>query len=381
MRKSFLLFVLSVVTVSALASEMATDDGARIDRVRRKAASNDVLTNADFVLIDDFIAITLEDIVRFEDYLTFAELRRHISTRKGTKEPSQYSAVFNKSAKEHIKWAFEQVALLEPSRRKSEAQGNLVILIAELDNPDLVPQVVPMLASESETIKYWSVKALTSPSVTEKLNSADSDKEFSAMIIKALKSQVATAPPETLTLMVDFVAKLKDPGANQILRDIADIRIKAYENWSTEQMLVDTDLLKALASRITDPRLSSDKVLFGRKFAQLYSYIIQRYIMTAESSSPQVVRHLISVIIEIESSTLFELTGKRQSTIKKAIEGRKFSTLNREHDELLGSENAPGLLPAAVGFDYGKQDGKTLIAPKKLPQKPKPQPDSQPKQE
>ena len=380
MRKSFFLFVLSVFTLSAFASDFATDDGTRIDRVRKKAASNAVLTNADFEVIDDFIAVTLEDIVNSEDYLTFAELRRHISTRKGTVEPSQYSAVFNKAAKTHIKWAFEQVSTFEQSRIKSEAQGTLVILIAELDNPDLVPLVVPMLANESKTIRYWAVKALTESSIIEKLNSADSDKEFSAMVINALKSQVATASPETLSLMVDFAANLKDASSNQILRDITDIRIKAYETWTTDQMLVDTDLLKALAGRISDPRLSSDKVLFGRKFAQLYSYVIQRYILVAESSNKQVVQHLISVIVEIESTTLFELTGKRQSTMKKAIEGRKFSTLNREHDELLGSENAPGLLPAAVGFDYGKVDGKTLIAPKRLPQKPKPQPESKPEQ-
>ncbi len=218
------------------------------------------------------------------------------------------------------------------------------------------------------------MKALSSDSVLAKLNAAVPDKEFSGKILGAIQSHIPTSNPETLGLIVEFASNLQHPRTSQILRDIADVRIKSYEDWSVEQELMDASLLKAIASVIVNPAFSSDRPLLGRKFAQLYSYVIQRY-MVSESLGERSKLHLISVIVDVESSTLIGLVGKRQSTFKKAVERGSFSSLQREHDLLLGSGIAAGSLPTALRFTYGKENGKTLTGPKKLPARPKPKPE------
>ncbi len=368
------LLALSLLVFSVFASAIAAYDDEKIDYVRTKALKKDVLSDADLRVIDDFVSATLEDFVHAEDYRKLAGLRLSISKRKGIREQSQYTAGFLLSARKHISWAFEQVDTMEEERFKTEAYRNLVILVAELESVDLVHLALPFLENENSTIRYWAVKALTGDAVLKKLNSAEPDKDFSDTVFAAIQSQTPHGNPETLGLIVQFASKLSHPRKSQILRDISDVRIKAYENWSVEQELMDATLLKALAGLIANPSFSSDRILFGRKFAQLYSYVIQRYMAAADSLPERSKLHLISVIADVENSTLFGLVGKRQSTIKKAVETGRFSSLQREHDLLLGSRTATGSLPTALGFNYGKQSGQTLTGPKKLPARPKPKP-------
>ena len=77
----------------------------------------------------------------------------------------------------------------------------------------------------------------------------------------------------------------------------------------------------------------------------------------------------------MKKEMLFGLVGKRQSKLRKAVESGSFSSLQREHDLLLGSGTAAGSLPAALRFDYGRENGQALKGPKKLPARPKPKPE------
>ena len=377
--KNIQFLVLSLVIFSAFGSAIgAYNDDEKIDRVRSKATNRGVLDDGDMRVIDDFIAASLEDIVHAEDYTELAEMRRLISDRKGRQGQSQYTAGFILSARKYIALSLEQVDSFKDSRLKIELYRNLVILVVELESADLVHLVFPLLDHTNNTIRYWAVKALSSDVVLAKLNAAVPDKEFSDQIIAAIQSHIATSNPETLGLIVDFASKLQHPRASQILRDIADVRIKAYEDWSVSQELMDAALLKAIAKLIVNPAFSSDRLLFGRKFGQLYSYVIQRYMEGAEGLGSGSKLQLVSVIADVENSTLLGLTGKRQSTIRKAVESGGFSSLQREHDSLLGSRTAAGLLPKTLRFDYGRENGKTVTAPKKLPARPKPKPEDIP---
>ncbi|HEG42956.1 MAG TPA: hypothetical protein ENH94_02795 [Phycisphaerales bacterium] len=370
--KTIQFLALSLVFFSALGSAIgASAEEKKIDRVRTKALSKGVLDDSDLRVIDDFVSASLEDLVHAEDYTELAEVRCSISDRKGRSGQNQYTAAFLMSARKHISRSLETVDSFEDNRLKIELYRNLAVLVVELENADLVHLIFPLLDHTNTTVHYWAVKALSSDSVLAKLNAAVPDKEFSDKIIGALQSHIATSKPETLSLIVDFASNLEHPRTIQILRDIADVRIKSYEDWSVEQELMDAALLKAIASVIVNPAFSSDKPLLGRKFAQLYSYVIQRY-MATESLGERSKLHLASVIVDVESSTLSSLIGKRQSTIKKAVESGSFSSLQRACDLLLGSSTAAGSLPTALRFTYGKENGKTLTGPKKLPVRPKP---------
>lgn len=374
--KTIQFLALSLVFFSAFGSVIgAYNDEEKIDRVRTKALSKGVLDDSDLRVIDDFVSASLEDIVHAEDYTELAEMRRSISDRRGKPGQNQYTAGFLMSARKHIARSLEHVDSLEDNRLKIELYRNLVVLVVELESADLVHLIFPLLDHTNATIRYWTVKALSSDSVLAKLNAAVPDKEFSGKIIGAIQSQIPMSNPEILGLIVKFASNLQHPRTSQILRDIADVRIKSYEDWSVEQELMDAALLKAIASVIVKPAFSSDKSLLGRKFAQLYSYVIQRYMEDGDSLGKRSKLHLISVIADVESSTLFGLVGKRQSTLRKAVERGSFSSLQREHDLLLGSGTAAGSLPTALRFTYGKENGKTLTGPKKLAARPKPKPE------
>ena len=89
------------------------------------------------------------------------------------------------------------------------------------------------------------------------------------------------------------------------------------------------------------------------KFAQLYSYVIQRYIIGYDMLSSKTKNDLVSTIVEVEETAIEDLMGQKWGGLKKAIEGgkSKLSSLKNEHDVLLGSDKA-GQLAGAIKFTY-----------------------------
>jgi hypothetical protein len=150
---------------------------------------------------------------------------------------------------------------------------------------------------------------------------------------------------------------------------------------------MDAKLLRSLGREILSPVSQPNKAANSHRFAQLYSYAMQRFILGENILSDASKQQLASVLVEVEQSVLDKLLGRPQSTIKKAVEKiltRKtveqtdYSALQAEHDSLLGTVARKGDLPAALNFDYGKNpDDSALTAPKKLG----PPPPAQPKTE
>ena len=157
----------------------------------------------------------------------------------------------------------------------------------------------------------------------------------------------------------------------ELLAGIADIRISKYADWTVDDELLDTTILKTLCDRIqTD---SSSSATMGRRFAQLYSYVIQRYLSADESLTEDQKQSLISVILSAER-LLGKLVSGANGNLKRSIEKNRLAALGQEHDSLFGSESAQGSLPFALGFDYGKNpDGSVRTAPLTLKQFVKPE--------
>ncbi len=126
-------------------------------------------------------------------------------------------------------------------------------------------------------------------------------------------------------------------------------------------------MLRSLGREITKHPDSSATV----KFAQLYSYVMQRYIAGKDVLGPESKWQLISVMVEIEQTTLRTILARAHSEIKRAIEKKSLSLLENEHDFLLGTAARAGELLTKLDFDYGKDaDGRPITAPKKLPAPP-----------
>lgn len=274
-------------------------------------------------------------------------------------------------------------------QRKTWIERNLIILTAQLESPELLELGMRMTGHENGTVRYWAVKALTNSGIVRQLNSPDfSDSELAARIIGQLETTAnKETHPEIISLIAGFAGQVNGPPAKQLLTNIVDLRTTAYENWTVKYELMDAKLLRSLGNEILSQVSQQNKAVISRKFAQLYSYAMQRYILGADILSNTSKEQLVSVLVEVEQSVLDRLMGRRQSTIIKAVEKiltRRtddqidYSALQAEHDSLLGSSARKGDLPTALNFDYGKNpDGTAKTSPKKLGPPPEAQPETE----
>ena len=366
----------SVLAINAACGAASTK---KIDAVRRKAlVDKDVLENSDFEVIDAFWAAALEELLISEDFSEIVTIRTEIFAHSGGAEPTQYSVGFISSAQKHLESAFDEVQNWDTDRRKTWIERNLMILAAELESPDLLELGMRMLDHENGIVRYWAVKSVASPIIVRQLNSELSSGAESAVRIVSRLESVAEKEtyPEILNLIAGFAGQVTGPQAKQLLLKIVDLRTIAYEKWTVKYELMDAKLLRSVGNEILSPASEQDRAAVSRKFAQLYSYAMQRYLLGANVLSDVSKQQLASVLVEVEQSLLDRLLGRPQSTIKKAVEKiltkktveqKDYSALEREHDSLLGSTARKGELSAALNFDYGKNpDGTAITAPKKL---------------
>jgi hypothetical protein len=379
--------LMAVLAINPALGVVSTRD---IDAVRQKAlVDKDVLEDSDFEVIDAFWAAAIEELFISEDFSEMLKVRTDIFTRRGGDEPTQYSVSFISSAKKHLKSAFDEVKQWDTDRRKTWIERNLMILTAQLENADLLELGMQMLGHENGTIRYWAVKTVTNSSIVGQLNAdLSSDAELATQIATRLDAVAEKETyPEILDLICGFAEQVNVPRSKQLLPKIVDLRTKAYENWKVKYELMDARLLKSLGNEILSETSELDKAVIILKFAQLYSYVMQRYILSANTLSDISKQQLASVLVEIEQSVLDKLLGRPQSTIKKAVEKiltkktpeqKDYLALEREHDSLFGTPGRVGQLPDALNFDYGKNaDGTAITSPKKLGPPPEEQPETE----
>ena len=238
-----------------------------------------------------------------------------------------------------------------------------------------------MLKDQNMVIRYWAVHCLTNPAITQQLNSAaTSNPQLATTIAEQLKEIVGTSKPEILVHIARFAANVNIPEGEELLLQVADERIKRYADWTVKHEFYDIIILKLLESKITlpsqdpaatAPTTSLSKPAIAQRFAQLYSYVIQRHIKGKDILNETPKQHLASVLIEIEDKCISRLIGEPQVTIRRAIERNNMTALSDEHNRLLGDETTAGQLPSKFGFDYSTTpNGPKRTAPIPLPEKP-----------
>jgi len=346
-----------------------------VDNVRKKA----VLDNSDLKIIDDFLAEAINELVRTRDFTTIAQLRTVILSRQSTQsQQGQYTQQFSESARRYIAQGFIDAQKLPRQERITGVTINLLILADGLKDLGLADQAVAMLKNENMVIRYWAVHCLTNPGIITKLNAETNSNQASAFAAKFTEI-LDTSTPEIIALIAQFAARVKMPQAEQLLCQIADIRIKRYADWTVKYELYDSAILKYLSSKMplasqasgsTSTTPATSKAPVARCFAQLYSYAIQRYVKGADILNNTQKSHLVSVLVDTEDKCIGVLL-KPQRTIRMALEGNSLPAILAEHDRLLGSATTPGELPQILKFDYSTNpNGPKLAAPIPLPDPP-----------
>jgi hypothetical protein len=348
-----------------------------IDNVVKKAAIDD----QDKKIIDDFIAEAVQELVKTKDFTSIAKLRAVILGRKGTQ--GQYAQQFSESVYKYIKAGLEQAQTLRPEERKNNVIISLLILIDGMEDLRLTDLAMGMLKDQNMVIRYWAVHCLTNPAIVQQLNSQTASKpDLAATIVEQFKGIVPTSKPEILDHIARFAANVNIPQGEQLLLQVADERIKRYADWTVTCEFCDITILKLLESKIpvssqnmstSVPAATDGTPAIARSFAQLYFYVIQRYIKSYDTLNDDQKQQLASVIIEIEENCITRLLGlsRSQGALRRAIEQNNLTALSDESNKLFGDEKSSGQLPLKLGFDYGTNpDGSKRTAPIPLPDKP-----------
>jgi hypothetical protein len=371
MKDKWLIFaVLGVFLVLVVNSGAAAVDTSKVDVCCHK----EVLDDGDLQIIDNFVAAAVDELVKTVDFTSIAKIRTVFLSRSSSSKESakaQYAEQFSESAHKYISKALEEAKELTPAEHRFRIILNLFILVDSLEDLRLADLAIKWLSDENEAIQYWAVHSVTNSGITEQLNSGGADGlKLAERITEQLKGLVDSGSPEILALMAEFAARVDIPQGEELLREIADMRIRRYADWTVEYELLDGDILKLLDSKI--PSGSINKPDVARCFGQLYSYVIQRYVKGRDVLSDTQKNQLASVLVETEISCISKRLGVAQSVVKNAVEQNDYTALLQEHSRLLGDETKVGQLPLKLNFDYGKKpDGSRCIAPLALPEPPK----------
>jgi hypothetical protein len=373
--KCAFFIVLMVILITVMNSNLMAASTIEIDRVRDKVVLND----QDLKVIDDFLADSIGAILRTRDFTSIAKLRTVILSRQKSNQDTQnqYTKQFSESAYKHISEGFQQALILRPPERQTRVIINLLILIDGLQNLNLVDLALEKLKAENMAIRYWAVHSVTNIGILNQLNSdTTSNRKLAQKIIEQLQEIIDSSSPEILTLIARFAADLNIPQAEELLLQMADLRIKRYSDWTVKHERLDSIILKLLENKITTSstsvtgKTSINNPDFARRFAQLYSFTIQRYIKGKNLKDTQK-QQLITVLVETEEKCISSLLGQQQSTIRKAIEENDMAALEAEHNRLLGGQENAGLLLTKLSFDYGtNNDGSKRTTPLPLSDQP-----------
>lgn len=372
-KRAFFVISMALLALSMNSTSKAVDTIEEINRVRNK----DVLDSRDFQIIDDFVSEAVRELVNTTDFTSISKVRTAIVSCNSSNRQSaqvQYSRQFYKSAYKHISSALDQAHQLTPQSRRFKTILNLLILVDNLEDVRLAELGMKMLKDENKAIRYWAVHSVTNASIIEQLNSGTGDStELARRIVEQLKELVKGACPEIIASMTNFAAELNSAQAEDLLLDIAKMRIARYADWKVDYPLLDVTVLKSLYTRVFSTK--TNKSVIAKHFAQLYSHAIQLYIKNINEDgflSDIQKQQLASVLVETEKSCISALLGIPQGKIKRAVEREDYIALLQEHNELLGDEAKEGKLAVKLNFDYGKTtDGNKRTAPLDLPEQPK----------
>ena len=362
--------ILGVLAVNIASGVVNT---AQIDRVRNKG----VLDNGDLRTIDKFVAEAVQQLVKTTDFTFVSKARTVILSRLSSNKDSaaaQYSQQFSDSVYKYLSEAFNQTQMLTPEDRRFKVILNLLILLDSLEDVQLLDLAIEQLDDENAIIRYWAVHAAANPNIIKQLKRSNSTEHqmLVGTIAEKLKVMVEAAGPEILALAAEFAAEVDIPQAEELLLQIADLRIKRYEDWTVKNELLDATVLKSLSRKLSS--VDSNNSAVARRFGQLYSYAMQKYISDISGGSflsASQKQQLASVLVEVEKSCLGKLLGVSQ-TIKKAVDLKDYVALLEEHNRLLGDETRTGELAEKLKFDYGKTaTGRKRIEPLVLPERPR----------
>jgi len=365
MKRAFSAVLVGGLVLTLPMVSRAQVDSRRIEEVVKKS----VLTPEDLQIIDAFVSDAVGRLVRTIDFTEVATTRATILNRQGTQ--AQYAQRFSEALARELARGLQYAGTeISSPERRFKVFTNLLILINDLNDPRLLDLAIGMIPQDNSAVRYWAVRAATNPGAWAKLSQDQAAaSQVARRIIDMCLTVVEGSSPEVLHLMAQFAGQYNTPAAGQLLMRIADERIRSYADWAVRYELVDTAILRLLCNRITSDGTPDPEM--AKRFAQLYSFAIQRYIRGSRENALRDLSkdYLAAVLAETEEQCLTKLLGSPQAGIQRALQAGDLAALQAEHNRLLGGPNQPGALPSKFRFSYGSA-GNVRQMPLDLPEPP-----------
>ncbi|HBG28171.1 MAG: hypothetical protein A2Y10_19525 [Planctomycetes bacterium GWF2_41_51] len=342
----------------ALISSTWAVSAAKIDAVRNK----ETIADTDSAVIEEFLSEVFTELFAKSDFSDAAALRTSIISKSTSANQSGqilYGPKYISAAEGELSKALKKVNALADGNRKTILTTNLLLIINDLANYETSKLALDYLGNPNVMIRYWAVNSVTNPNVVKQLNenSEDARNNFAQKLLKTAQAEQSS----DILIILAQSADIKAPAVNEILTTIAQKRVDLYLSWNVSDEITDEAVLKALADR-SKANTESTKTM-GKYFATLYSLMIQRYVLGEQTLNEAGKTSLISAIAQSERN-MTAFVPDWNANFRRAIEKGGASALLIEHDVLFGSAGAAGKLPAAIGFDYGKNaDGSAITVP------------------
>jgi hypothetical protein len=358
LRRVVFTLCLGGMVLSAVSVCQALIDTRQIDEIVKKTT----LSPEDLQEIDEFMADAVQDIVRAVDFAEVAKTRSVILKYQAGKL-AEYVTHYNDAAYKQIERGMASLQDTSDPAKRSRIATNLLILADALKDPRMVDLALKIIPEKEPPVRYWAVRIVTDPNLWAKLRQDQAGAtQLTTKALAEFNQVAASSSPEVMVLMSRFAGPINDPAADELLIQIADARIKQYSDWTVTYELADVTILRQLCDKIVAD--SAAKSQLAKRFAQLYSFAIQRYI---KGQALGVLRdqsrdYLASVLIETDDNCLGRLLGTGQGAIRRAVEANDTKALQAEYDKLFGGAGQTGELPTKFGFTYGG-DGQNLSTP------------------
>ncbi len=336
-----------------------------VDARKVRALQNkEVLEPADLQVIDSFVEEGIREMLEAEDFGSISSIREALLDNSNSRRASsekQYRNQFIKSVSQYAGEAFKTSQKFNPDRR-FKVTVNLLMLIDGLHDIQLADLALNRLDDSNGAVRYWALKCFTSPDVIKQLNDGAANPALVSRLFNRLNKLVENCDDAMLVLITNFTGELQSGESTQLLIKVAELRMQQYVKWQVRDEMTDSVVLRVLYAKIMAKQGLPDTV---RDFAQLYSYVCQRYLKGNNLSEFHKLK-LISVIVDVEDKCISKLLG-RQTKIRDAIIKKDNQALASEIDSVLGSSTVEGRLPAKFQFTYLTAEGKESAVPRVLP--------------
>jgi hypothetical protein len=262
---------------------------ASVDKIR----SNSPISDANLTTLDEFVREQFQSLVLAKDATEASKVAKELaectqSMSNVTPTRKSYSDSYSRAVKgvygQALQQAQKKQQSQDPIQQKIGGQISLstVIIMAMCDNLILADDLVRMLDSPSEEIRYWAAKGLAGKNLHSALTTSRDNVKYIKPILQGLNKCLGQTNSEGVIANIAVATDLLDKKASvTILQQCLKKRIDHYQQWQVIDESTDMVLLLQVLTVAGDEDIYGDEAArknLLQSVADFYTLAYQRYV-------------------------------------------------------------------------------------------------------